>query len=141
MDSEISKFDFLLGDWNMEYHIPKSKFSEEGTDSGSGTFRKILNDKFVQFEYSGQSGGAAKGIFAWDEKLQAFRYSWFENSGSFATATCSFINNSKLAMNWHESLLIQTFSRESPDRVILTMSYPAEKSGYEVVLEVIFTRI
>ena len=140
MDSELSKFDFLIGDWNMESHIPKSRFSEAGTDTGAGTFRRILSDKYVVFEYSGESGGAAEGIFGWDEKLQAFRYWWFENSGSFANATCNFINDSTLAMNWHDSLLVQTFTRESPEKVILIMSHPDEKGGYEPVLEVILTK-
>jgi len=113
MDTDVTgKFEFLLGDWELEYHIPKSFLSEAGTVTGSGTFKKILNDKYVQFEYSTQSGGEAKGIFAWDEKINAFRYWWFENSGSFLSATCNFIDDTTLALNWHDTLLVQTFKQE-----------------------------
>jgi len=111
---------------------------KKGLDKGTGTFKKILSDKYVLFEYSTKSGGAAKGIFAWDDKIEAFRYWWFENSGNFLTATCNFVNDSILAMNWHDTLLVQTFSKDSPDRVILKMQHPNDKLGYELVLEVIF---
>ncbi|UCH15138.1 MAG: hypothetical protein JSV22_04020 [Bacteroidales bacterium] len=138
--NNLDKFGFLLGDWNMESIIPKSKFSEAGTDTGAGSFKKILNDKYVLFEYSGKSGGAAKGIFAWDDKIKLYRYWWFENSGNFLQATCSFINNEILAMNWHDSLLVQTFVKETPNRVVLKMQHPDDNGGYELVLEVILTK-
>lgn len=99
----LDKFGFLLGDWDMESRIPKSRFSEAGTDTGTGSFKKILNDKYVQFEYSSESGGAAKGIFAWDGKMELYRYWWFENSGNFSSATCNFIDEGILAMNWLDS--------------------------------------
>jgi hypothetical protein len=47
----MEKFEFLLGNWNMEYKIPKSSFSEETTGSGYGTFKKALDDKYVLFDY------------------------------------------------------------------------------------------
>ncbi len=134
------KFEFLIGDWNLEYRIPKSIFSDQGTDTGIGSFKKILKDNYVSFEYSTKSGGAAKGIFAWDEKINMYRYYWFENSGSFSNATCNFINDNTLAMNWHDTLLVQTFIKEAADRVVLKMQHPAENGGYELVLEVNFTK-
>lgn len=141
MDSDVlNKFNFLLGDWNLEYYIPKSQFSDPRSDRGFGRFKKILDDKYISFEYLTESGGAAKGIFAWDDKINAFRYWWFENSGSFLAATCNFITDSILAMNWHDSLLTQTFVRDSEDKVILNMQHPVDESGYEPVLEVIFLR-
>ncbi len=136
----LDKFGFLLGDWNLEYRIPKSIFSEPGTDAGTGSFKKILKDNYVVFEYSTKSGGEAKGIFAWDDKINMYRYWWFENSGSFLSATCNFINDDTLAMNWHDSLLVQTFVREAPDRIVLKMQHPAAHGGYELILEVIFTK-
>lgn len=136
----LDKFEFLIGDWNLEYKIPKSIFSDQATDSGFGTFKKILNDQYILFEYSTKSGGEAKGIFAWDDKLNLFRYWWFENSGSFQSATCNFINDETLAMNWHETLLVQTFTKENSDKVVLKMKYPADNKRYDLVLEVIFTR-
>jgi hypothetical protein len=141
MDLDVlEKFGFLLGSWNLDYRIPKSNFSEARSDRGSGSFKKILTDKYILFEYSTESGGEAKGIFAWDDKIKAFRYWWFENSGSFATATCNFINNKTLAMNWHDTLLVQTFVKESTDKTILKMQNPSGQGGYDLIMEVIFTR-
>ena len=141
MDSDkMNKFDFLLGSWNLEYRIPKSIFSEPGSDTGIGTFKKALNDKYVIFEYSTKSGSEAKGIFAWDDKTKIYRYWWFENSGNFLTATCNFINDEIIAMNWHDTVLVQTFVKEGSDRVVLKMEYPSVKGGYDLVLEVLFTK-
>ena len=134
------KFEFLLGDWDMESLIPKSIFSEAGSDKGIGSFKRALNDKYVFFEYSTKTGGAAKGVFAWDEKINLYRYWWFENSGNFSAATCQFINEDVLSMNWHDSVLVQTFVRKGPDKVTLKMEYPSAEGGHETVLEVRFTR-
>ena len=136
----MSQDNFLIGDWNLKYNIPKSSFSDPGTDTGVGTFKKILNNKYVIFEYSTESGGEAKGIFAWDDKIKMIRYWWFENSGNFSSATCSFINENTLAMNWHDTLFVQTFTKETSDRVILKMQYPSDKGGYILVLEVILSK-
>jgi len=141
MDSDaMNKFEFLLGDWNLDYRIPKSSFSEAGTDTGTGSFKKILDDRYAQFDYTTQSGGKAKDIFAWDSKVQVYRYWWFENSGNFLSATCSFIDKDILVMNWHDSVLVQTFVKDGPDKVVLNMQYPSIKGGHDSVLEVIFTR-
>jgi hypothetical protein len=141
MKSEaLEKFGFLLGSWNLEYIIPKSNFSEARSDTGSGSFKKILTDKYILFEYSTESGGEAKGIFAWDDKTKIYRYWWFENSGSFATATCNFIDDETLAMNWHDTLLVQTFMKESPDKIVLKMKYPSTQGGYDLIMEVILTK-
>jgi hypothetical protein len=134
----LDKFEFLFGEWNLEYRIPKSNFSDPVSDTGIGSFKKILNDNYVLFEYSTKSGSEAKGIFAWDDKLKIYRYWWFENSGNFLTATCNFINDITLSMNWHDTLLVQNFVKESDDKVVLKMQHPA-KNGYELLLEVIFT--
>jgi hypothetical protein len=45
----LGKLEFLLGDWNLEYKIPKSLFSDSRTDTGVGSFKKILNEKYVFF--------------------------------------------------------------------------------------------
>ena len=141
MDSNaMNKFEFLLGSWNLEYRIPNSILSEAGSDTGIGSFKRALNDKYVFFEYSSKSGGEAKGIFAWDDKIKVYRYWWFENSGDYSAATCNFINDEVIAMNWHDSILVQTFVKDGPDKVILKMEYPSVKGGHELVLEVLFTR-
>lgn len=41
----MEKFDFLLGDWNLEYKIPKSRHSEAMTGNGNGTFKRALYDQ------------------------------------------------------------------------------------------------
>ena len=136
----MEKFEFLLGEWNLDYRIPKSAYSEARSDSGTGTFKRILNSKYVFFDYSTKSGSEAHGIFAWDDKVKIYRFWWFENSGAFQTATCNFINDQTLFLNWHDTLLIQTFKRDGPDRVVLRMEQPTIQGGYELILEVIFIR-
>ena len=138
--NEMQKFEFLLGNWNLEYRIPKSAFSEARTDSGTGTFKRALNDKYVFFDYSTKTGGAAHGVFAWDDKGKVYRYWWFENSGAFQTATCNFVNDQILFLNWHDTLLIQTFAKESPDKVVLRMEHPNAQGKHELIMEVLFTR-
>jgi hypothetical protein len=136
----MSKFEFLLGTWDLDYRIPTSTFGAARSDSGTGSLKKALNDKYVLFDYSTQSGSEAKGIFAWDDKVKIYRYWWFENSGNFLNATCYFINDETLAMNWHDTLLVQTFTKEGTDKIVLKMQYPSSSKDYELVLEVIFTR-
>jgi hypothetical protein len=43
-------------------------------------------------------------------------------------------------MNWHDTLLVQTFVKEAPNRVVLKMQHPADEVGYELILEVVFTK-
>jgi len=47
----MNKFKFLIGSWNLEYKVPKSSFSEAAKGKGSGTFKRVLNDKYVVFDY------------------------------------------------------------------------------------------
>jgi len=139
----MEKFEFLLGDWNLEYRIPKSAFSKSGTASGIGTIKRALDDKDVYFDYIASQAGKqtqAHAVFAWDEKAKVYRYWWFENSGSFLTATCNFVNDETLFLNWHDTLLIQTFTKEGPNKVVLRMEHPTALGKYELILEVIFTR-
>ena len=139
----MKKFNFLIGNWEMEYNIPKSSFSEATTGTGYGIFKRALDDKYVYFDYStliDGNKGQAHGIFAWDEKSKTYRYWWFESSGNFSTANCNFINDETLFMNWHDTLLIQTFKKISSDKVILRMENPNSEGEYELILEVIFTR-
>lgn len=144
--SQMEKFEFLLGDWDLAYRVHKSSFSEADTGTGIGTFKRALDDKYVFLDYSCsliRSGkGQAHGVFAWDDKIKAYRYWWFESSGSFQQATCKFIDNETLFLNWIDTPLplTQTFTRTGPDKVILKMwqTRPGEES--ELVLEVINTR-
>jgi hypothetical protein len=139
----ISKLDFLLGIWNLEYRIPKSVFSEEDKGSGSGEFKRILNDEYVSFNYEAKLSSielSAHAVFAWDEKSKSYRFWWFESSGNFLTASCNFINDDTLGLNWHDSLLVQTFKKESVDKIVLQMKYPVNDNKYETILEVILMR-
>lgn len=58
--NQINKLDFLMGEWELEYNITMSSFSEAKTDSGTGSLKKILNDQYLQFEYSTQSGAEGR---------------------------------------------------------------------------------
>ncbi|KPK87432.1 hypothetical protein AMJ80_12150 [bacterium SM23_31] len=132
----MDKFDFLIGTWHMEY------ISHQG--SGTGTFKKSLDGKYVVFDYSVSSPtgetGAAHGIFAWDQKAKNYRYWWFENSGSYSEATCEFIDDGLLLMSWHDSLFLQTFQKMDSNKVELVMKKPYAIAGYDPVLEVLFTK-
>ena len=88
---------------------------------------------------SGQKA-QAHAIFAWDEKTKVYRYWWFESSGNFLTATCNFVSDDILFLNWHDSLLKQTFKRISQNKVVLSMEHPNSEGEYELILEVIFTK-
>lgn len=137
---KMEEFDFLTGDWKLEYRIPESVFCKAASYGGRGSLKKILNDKYILFEYKTEAGIEAKGIFARDEKIKMYRYWWYEDSGDFMAATCSFINEDTLWMNWHDSLLIQTFTRITADRVILEMKHPDSSGNYSTILTVILTR-
>ena len=140
----MDKFNFLIGSWDLTYKIPKSSFSEEATGKGSGTFKRILNDKYVVFDYEASfttgDKASAHAMFAWEEKIKMFRYWWFENSGSFMTATCNFINDDVLFLNWHNSLLIQTFKKIDEHTIELRMENPNKEGKFKLVLEVMFKR-
>lgn len=56
------------------------------------------------------------------------------------TATCNFINDDTLFLNWHNSLLIQAFKKIDNNTVELRMENPDKEGKFELVLEVIFRR-
>jgi hypothetical protein len=37
---EMNKFEFLIGDWNLTYNIPKTAFGEAAKGTGVGKFKK-----------------------------------------------------------------------------------------------------
>ncbi len=139
----MDKFHFLLGTWKMEYKIPKSRNINDDIGGGEGIFKSILNNHYVTFDYNVKLTGveaAAHAIFAWDEKSKIYRFSWFEDSGEFMQATCNFINEQTLYLNWHNSLLVQTFQQIEDGKIILQMKNPINKNDYEIILEVVFTK-
>ena len=140
----MEKFEFLLGRWTMEYRIPKSEFSPALTGLATGTFRRALSGKYVFFDYSGSLStgekGGAHGVFAWDEKLKIHRYWWFENSGNFDVATCRFLDDGLLFMQWHGSLMSQTFRKTGRGGVVLKMAHPDSEGTPKTVMEVVFTK-
>ncbi|KAA3618767.1 MAG: DUF1579 domain-containing protein [Calditrichaeota bacterium] len=139
----MKKFNFLLGDWNLVYNIPQSALSKAMKGTGEGTFKRAMDDKYVYFDYSSLiegEKGEAHAIFSWDEKLKFYRFWWFESSGNFSKATCNFINDDTLFINWHDSLLRQTFRKISTNSVVLKMENPDSEGNYELVLEVMFSR-
>ena len=140
----MKKFEFLIGNWNLDYKIPKSSFSEPVTGKGSGIFRRALNDKYVLFDYEASFStgdkATAHAIFARDEKSNVYRFWWFEDSGNFMSASCNFINETTLFMNWHNSLLRQTFRKIDDNTVELIMENPDKEGKRELILEVILKR-
>ena len=139
----MDKFNFLLGAWKLKYKVPKSRFSNDDAGVGEGEFKRVLNDRYVTFDYHAKlsaSEGAAHTIFAWDEKNKIYRYWWFEDSGEFMKATCNFINENTLCLNWHNSLLVQTFKQTENGKILLQMRYPSNKKDYATILEVVFTK-
>ena len=137
----MDRLDFFIGDWNLEYKIPKSRFSEAATGTGSGTFRRALNDKYVYFDYSSSlttGDEEGHGIIAWDQKI--YRYWWFEDSGCFSEAAGDFIDNETLFLKWHDTPMMQTFKRIANNELILRMEGKAPREKYELILEVVFTR-
>ncbi|MFO7447318.1 MAG: DUF1579 family protein [Ignavibacteriaceae bacterium] len=142
-EDRINKFSFLLGKWELKYKVSKTRFSEENYGEGEGEFKKILDNHYVTFEYKAKISGtesSAHAIFAWDEKSNIYRYWWFEDSGQFMEATADFIDEKTLCLNWHNSLLVQTFHKTDDGKIILQMKYPINNENYNPVLEVSLTR-
>jgi len=139
----IEKLEFLIGSWGMRYNIPESSLSKSDIGNGIGVFKRILDDQYITFDYSAeltQGKAQAHGIFAWDDKIKLYRFSWFENSGNFNTAVCNFINDNTLFMKWQNSALTQTFTKIDVSKVILQMKNSVNKEDHELVMEVTFTR-
>jgi hypothetical protein len=142
-NDRMNEFDFLLGTWDLEYIVPASSSAKRERGTGTGTFRRALNDKYVYFDYEchlPSGDGKAHAVFAWDEKARVYRYWWFEDSGSFLTATCAFVKPGILFLSWHDCLLTQTFSQENPGRVVLRMNQPDSRGKPATILKVVFRR-
>jgi hypothetical protein len=141
----MEKFDFLLGTWNLDYRIPKSRLSEARTAAGTGTFKRVLKDKYVVFDYQAAASNGdqtgAHAIFAWDEKSKLYRYWWFEDSGSFLAAVGHFAAEGTLELSWLGTPFVQTFKKTGPDRVTLRMAEPDASGKLQTVLEVLMTRM
>jgi len=139
----LRKLEFLIGHWELAYNIPKSRFSYATTGTGEGIFRRALNGKAILFDYKslidGQTG-SAHGVFVRDGSAGLYRYWWFESSGAYDSASCSLIDENTLYMNWHNSVLRQTFRKINDDTIELHMDHPNADGEYDLVLEVIFTR-
>ena len=135
----MEKFAFLLGDWELQYIIPESRFSHKTTGSGFGSFKRKLNNEFVFFDYESNidgNVGQAHGIFGFDQKVKIYRYWWFESSGNFMQASCNFTDENTLNMNWHDSLLTQYFKRNNENEIELKMSQQNSIGGSDLILEV-----
>jgi hypothetical protein len=140
---KMKKFEFLIGTWDLDYRVPTSASGKAERGTGSGTFRRALKDQYVYFDYQchlPSGDGGAHAVFGWDEKAKVYRYWWFEDSGNFLIATCDFVSPGILFLNWHDTLLNQTFSQENPDRVVLRMNHQDPTGRPEPILEVIFMR-
>lgn len=142
--NKMDQFNFLLGKWNLKYKVPKSVFSDEDFGIGKGEFKTFLNNRFVTFDYDAKLSKrevAAHAIFGWDDKNKIYRYWWFENSGEFMEASCDFINENSLRLNWYNSLLVQTFHLIENGNIIMRMNYPINDNDNALVLEVLFIKV
>jgi len=140
----MKKFEFLIGEWTMEYHVPKSSLSSAMGGTGRGVFKRALNDRYVYFDYQAQlelGSAMAHAVFVWDDKSKIYRYWWFEDSGSFMKATCNFVDDHTLILNWHDSLLIQSFELQNQEEVIMRMEQAKNLKENELVLEVHFSKL
>ncbi len=117
--------------------------SEKNTGNGKGTIKNML-EKYVCFDSEAvlATGRArAHGIFAWDKSKNSYHYWWFEDSGSYNEASCRFIGEDALFMNWYDGLLVQSFQKKGAESVELRMEHPKSGGGFELVLQVIMTRV
>ena len=138
----MEPFEFMLGEWALDYQIPQSVRHEACAGTGRGIMQRTLEDKYVTFDYHCDIQGAAgqaHGIFGWDEKLRLYRYWWFESSGHFQTAICKFIDSEMLFMTWQETLLIQTFRKTGPKEMLLDMKELDDRGEYRSVMQVVMT--
>ena len=139
----MDKFDFLIGEWNLEYRVPASSISPAATGEGSGKFYKALSNTYVYFDYAARltlGSAAAHAVFAWDDRIKMYRYWWFEDSGAFMSATCDFPEEKLLVLNWHDSLLNQSFSQLPEGHIRLLMEKVAGPGKQELLLEVFLRR-
>lgn len=140
---KMDRFEFLIGEWNLVYNIPKTAFGEAAKGTGKGKFNRALDGKYVYFDYDSYINDeeeSAHAIFAWDDKTGLYHFWWFESSGNFSEATCDFVDDDNLYLNWHDSLLIQRFSKLNRNNVILRMEKPVSNGKTDLILEVIFKR-
>ena len=141
--NQMEKFEFLLGQWSLDYNIPQSSFSRKASGSGTGTFQRVMNNKYVTFDYEctlTTGNGRAHAIFAWDSKAGLYRYWWFEDSGNFSSAICNFIADDVLYLHWNDILLSQTFTKVDSNKIVLRMEQPIAQDCNELILEVILTK-
>jgi len=139
----MEKFNFLFGTWKLKYEVPKSQFSDHDSGEGRGEFKFILNDRYVTFDYQFELSlekTGAHAVFAWDKNRKNYKFWWFEDSGEYSQATCNFINETTLCLNWHNSLMVQTFQQTENGNIKLEMRYPKNKDEYQIVLKVLFTK-
>jgi len=142
--AKMDKFGFLIGHWKLEYRVPKSSLGEADKGIGEATMKRALGGRYVFFDYHAvlerNGEGGAHAVFAWDGRVNIYRYWWFEDGGSFLAASADFVDEDTLRLNWHDTLLVQTFKKLGPDRVSLRMEHPVAAGGYELILEVLLTR-
>jgi len=59
---------------------------------------------------------------------------------TFGEARRGFPDDETLFLNWHDSLLTQSFVNTGPDRVTLRMGHPGPRGEYELIMEVLMSR-
>ena len=141
----MEKFDFLIGNWRLEYTIPESSFGAAGSGEGEGIFSRVLKDNYVIFDYKAvlTTGSAqAHVIYTKDKGGDGYRCWWFEDTGNYETASCNFPDENTLFLKWLNTPLIQSFKRVEENHVVLTMANQINEQKAEAILLVdMFKRI
>jgi hypothetical protein len=133
---------FMIGEWALDYTVTQHGQTTKAM-RGIGTLRYLFNAAYLTFDYqvlqkdTGEMIAEAHAIFAWDKKLEQYRYYWFESSGNFLQATGILRDADTLALEWQDIHCTQIFRHVSADAMFLEMRCPEA----DLLLRVDFSRL
>jgi len=138
--SPMQALSFLVGEWNLDYTVTQHGRTTKAI-RGTGSMRYLFDGIYLTFNYRAEHTDTGKfdeahGIFAWDTRIQQYRYYWFESSGTFQQATGALRDDHTLALDWEDIHCTQIFRRVSADAMYLEMRCAAE----DLLLRVDFSR-
>jgi hypothetical protein len=138
--SPVRALGFLIGEWELDYTVTQHGRTTK-TIRGTGSMRYLFDETYLTFDYRAQhtdtgESGQAHAIFAWDAKIQQYRFYWFESSGVFLQATGVLRDEHTLALEWQGVDCTQIFQRVGADAMYLEMRCPAD----DLLMRVDFSR-
>ena len=122
---------FMIGEWALDYTVTQHGQTTK-TMRGIGSLRYLFNAAYLTFDYrvlqkaTGEMIAEAHAIFAWDKKLERYRYYWFESSGNFHQATGILRDAHTLSLEWQDIHCTQIFRCVSADAMYLEMQCPEQ---------------